>query len=127
MATAASLHAATLLALGRPEAAGDVVAPAVAAVDVAGSVAFLLRCLGPLAAATGDDHTLARADSLLGGIRAPAGSAWLLGADTYLAVADAWQARGDAQRAAATLAPLRAAATRLNWTALLERADAVLG
>jgi DNA-binding SARP family transcriptional activator/tetratricopeptide (TPR) repeat protein len=115
---AASLYAGTLLAMGQPEAAADVLRPAARVADVPGAEAYLLRCLGPLAEATGDLAVLERADALLRGIRAPEGRAWLLGADAYLAVARAWRQAGDPERADAVLAGFRTAATAAGWTAL---------
>ena len=97
--TASSLYAATLLACGDPAGAADVLRPAALVADVPGAEAYLLRCLGPLAEATGDADVLRRADDLLRGIRAPEGCAWLLGADAYLGVARAWRRAGDADRA----------------------------
>jgi hypothetical protein len=116
--TAASLYAGTLLACGEPAAAAGVLRPAARVADVPGAEAYLLRCLGPLAEATGDVHVLRRADALLRGIRAPEGCAWLVGADAYLGVARAWQQAGDPGRADAIRTGLRAAADAAGWSAL---------
>ena len=51
------------------------------------------------------------------GIETPPGSAFLLGADAYLCVARARAPAGDPSRARAVLAPLLAAARRLEWSA----------
>jgi hypothetical protein len=117
--TAAALYAGTLLAAGDRTAAVTVLRPAVAVADVPGAEAYLLRCLAPLAEATGDPAVLARADALLAGIRVPEGSAWLLGADAYRCVAAAWRRAGDAARAEQVLAGLHAAARDAGWTPLV--------
>ncbi len=116
--TAAALYAGTLLAVGEPGRAADQLRPAAAVADVPGAETYLLRCLGPLAEATGDPAVLARADELLRAIRVPEGCAWLLGADAYLGVARAWRRAGHPERAAEILAGFRAAATGTGWTAL---------
>ena len=77
--------------------------------------AHLLRCLAPLAEATGDATVLAEADALLRGSTRPPGAAWLTGMDAYTAVARAWTARGEPGRAREVLRPLLAAATRTGW------------
>jgi DNA-binding SARP family transcriptional activator/tetratricopeptide (TPR) repeat protein len=120
---AAALHAGTLLRVGNPAAAADVLAPAARAADVPGAEAYLLRCLAPLAEATGDPAVLERADALLRGVRVPQGCAWLLGADVYGALARAWQDAGRPERAEAITTALRGAAVAAGWPAL---ADAVL-
>jgi DNA-binding SARP family transcriptional activator/tetratricopeptide (TPR) repeat protein len=81
----------------------------------AGGEAYLVRCLAPLAAATGSRELLERADALVAGIVAPAGSAWLFGADAYLAVARGWLDRGEPTHARTVLAPLLVAAERVGW------------
>jgi DNA-binding SARP family transcriptional activator len=116
--TAASLYAGTLLARGERAEAADLLRPVVQAADVAGAEGYLLRCLGPLAEATGELAVLHRADDLLRRIRVPEGCAWLLGADAYLSVARAWRRAGDDGRADAVLADFRAAALAAGWPAL---------
>ena len=116
--TAAALYAGTLLACGEATAAADVLRPAARVADVPGAEAYLLRCLGPLAEATGDLEVLRRADRLLRSIRAPEGRAWLVGADAYLGVARAWRRAGDPDRADAVLTGFRAAADAAGWSAL---------
>ena len=76
----------------------------------------------------------ARPTRLLRGITGPVGSAWLLGADCYLAVARAWLDRDEPARARAVLTPLLSAAERLTWVPALAggclvdgRAAAALG
>src|SRR5262249_6876743 len=53
--------------------------------------------------------------------------AWVLGEEAYLAVATAWLARGEPERARATLSPLLAVARRAPWTAALAAAPVVDG
>jgi hypothetical protein len=93
----------TLLAAGDRAGAVPALEAGVAVAADIGADGYLLRGLGPLAEATGDRDLLLRADALLAGITAPAGGAWLLGADVYLAVARAWIAAGDPDRAQAVL------------------------
>jgi DNA-binding SARP family transcriptional activator len=119
---AASLYAGTLLATGEAGAAADVLRPAALVADVPGAQAYLLRCLGPLAEATGDPAVLDRADDLLRGIRVPEGRAWLLGADAYLGVARAWRRAGEPERADAVLTGFRSAALASGWRTLAEGA-----
>jgi DNA-binding SARP family transcriptional activator len=88
-----------------------------------GAEARLLRCLAPLAEATGSRQILTEASTLLDGISAPAGSAFLTADGCYLAVARAWLARGEPERARAVLAPLLAAAARVPWVAPLAGAS----
>jgi hypothetical protein len=132
--TGASLLAGTLLELGRTAEAVRLLTAARDRAQVEGAEAYLLRCLAPLAEATGSAAVLAEADALLAGIDAPAGSAWLLGTDSYLAIARCWLHHGDPARARAVLAPLLAAADRQAWVpaqaagALIDgRAAAALG
>jgi tetratricopeptide (TPR) repeat protein len=77
----------TLLEMGAADEAIEVLerTRAVAAAQ-AGAEASLLRCLAPLAEATGSAGLLAEAAALLDRIRAPAGSAFLAGDGCYLAV-----------------------------------------
>ena len=132
--TGASLLAGTLLELGRTAEAVRLLIAARERAQVDGAEAYLLRCLAPLAEATGSAAVLAEADALLAGIDAPPGSAWLLGTDSYLAIARCWLRHGDPARARAVLAPLLAAADRQAWVpaqaagALVDgRAAAALG
>jgi hypothetical protein len=116
--TAASLHAGTLLAAGDPRAAAEVLRPAARVAAVPGAEAYLLRCLAPLAEATGDPAVLAEADALFGRLRCPEGTAWLLGADAYLSLARAWDAAGGAERAGQIRGALRTAASAAGWPVL---------
>jgi hypothetical protein len=118
--TAASLYAGTLLAGGETAAAVEILRPAARTADVPGAEAYLLRCLGPLAEATGDVTVLRRADALLRRVRVPEGCAWLLGADAYLGIARAWRRAGDPDRARRILTDFRAAARVAGWPVLAE-------
>jgi DNA-binding SARP family transcriptional activator len=89
--------------------------------------AHRLRCLAPLAAATGSAAVLAEADRLLRQASIPPGGAWLLGEEVYLFLARAWLAQGDPERARAILAPLLAVAERVPWTPTLAATLAVDG
>jgi DNA-binding SARP family transcriptional activator/tetratricopeptide (TPR) repeat protein len=80
-----------------------------------GGEAYLVRCLGPLAMATGSRALLAEADALVAAIEAPPGSAWLFGADAYLSVGRGWLRHGEPARARTVIAPLLAAANRVPW------------
>jgi DNA-binding SARP family transcriptional activator/energy-coupling factor transporter ATP-binding protein EcfA2 len=118
VATAAAMHATTLVALDRPADAARIVESALPLVEAPGAESYRLRCLAALAAATDSTEMRDRADALLHAIRAPDGCAWLLGADAYLSIAARWAADGDPGRAAEVLTPLRAAAARVPWPAL---------
>ncbi|GAA2561852.1 ATP-binding protein [Pseudonocardia hydrocarbonoxydans] len=113
--TAHALLASTLLELGEVAEATVLLREAETAARRGGTEAYLLRSLAPLAQATGSPEVLEAADALLGRIRAPAGSAWLAGGDTYLTVARAWRQRGEPRRARVVLAPLLTAARRTGW------------
>ncbi|HEY8728572.1 MAG TPA: AAA family ATPase, partial [Acidothermaceae bacterium] len=110
-----TMLATTLLELGERAEAVTLLEQARQAADRDGAQAYLLLCLASLAEATGSRETLDEADLLLHQIAAPAGSAWLWGADAYLAVARAWLAIDEPARARRALAPLIAAATRIPW------------
>jgi tetratricopeptide (TPR) repeat protein len=92
-----------------------------------GAEASMLRCLAPLAEATGSPGVLTAAAALLAGINVPAGSAYLSGAGCYLAIARAWLAQSQPQWARQTLAPLLAAAERVPWVGPLAAASLVDG
>ena len=75
-----------------------------------------MRCLAPLAEATGSAELLRDADAALREIQGPP---WLYASDVYFSVARAWRSRGDAQRAAEIEAPVLAAGRRNGWLAPL--------
>ncbi|WP_162605876.1 ATP-binding protein [Jiangella aurantiaca] len=119
-ASSLAAYATTLLELGE---SGQAVALLERGLAVAGrhrTEAYRLPCLAALAGATDSRELLDEADAMVRAIGAPPGSAWLYGADTYVAVARAWLRRGDPRAAAQVLAPLLAASERTGWTAPLE-------
>ncbi|MEN3356599.1 MAG: hypothetical protein V7637_581 [Mycobacteriales bacterium] len=126
-ATAAGFLGATLLAAGEPHEAGRVLAAGLAVAERNGAEAYRLRCLGPLAEATGLRSDVDRAGAMLDRIVAPDGAAWLMGSDAYLAVARAWLALSEPDRALAALAPLLAAAERAGWVGPLAEGLLVAG
>ncbi len=118
----AAAHAflgSTLLEAGEPTAAVLELTASVRHAERSRAEAHLLRGLAPLAEATGDPALLGRAERMLAGVTAPAGGAWLLGADSYLAVARGWLSAGEPERAAVALAPFLDAAARAGWQPLL--------
>jgi DNA-binding SARP family transcriptional activator/tetratricopeptide (TPR) repeat protein len=117
----------TLIEAGEPEEAVQLLTKARARIGRTGAEAHRLRCLAALAEAGGSREVLDEAAALLAGIDAPAESAWLPGADTYLAVGRAWLAHGEPARARAVVRPLRAAAARHGWRTVLAQADLVDG
>jgi DNA-binding SARP family transcriptional activator/tetratricopeptide (TPR) repeat protein len=117
-ATAAGLYSGSLLEAGRLEEAADVAERGLAAAGPDSAEAYRLRCLAPAAAATHNDAILEAADRLVAGITAPPGAAWIVGSDVYLCLASAWSARGNDDRAAEVLAPLRAATSTHRWSAI---------
>jgi tetratricopeptide (TPR) repeat protein len=126
-ASSAALLGTTLLEVGADAEAIAVLERGRRLAAQDGSESYLLRCLGPLAEATGSADVLAQADAMLSAIAAPAGSAWMTGDGAYLAVARAWLARGEAEHARAVLAPLLAAAQRIPWVAPLAAASLIDG
>ena len=120
-----SLLAGTLLEFGDAAGARELLETAQRDAGPDGAESYRLRCLAPLAEVTGDPAVLAEADALLAGISAPPGGAWILGADAYLSVARAWLGRCEPARARAVLAPLLAAAQRLDWVPVLVTAGLV--
>jgi DNA-binding SARP family transcriptional activator/tetratricopeptide (TPR) repeat protein len=118
-----TMLATTLLELGERAEAIPLLEQARQAADRDGAQAYLLLCVSTLAEATGSRQTLDEADLLLHRIAAPAGSAWLWGANAYLAVARGWLASDEPARARDALAPLLAAATRIPW--VRHRDDAI--
>ncbi len=126
-ATAAGLLAHTLVDLGDRAEATKLLADVREPVSRAGTEAYLLRCLAPLAECGGDPDVLTGAESLLAAVDAPRGHAWLGAGDTYLSIARARIARGDPAQARAVLAPLLAAAGRHGWLPWLAAGELVEG
>ena len=118
-ATAAGTYASTLLDVGRRDEAAELCVAGLGVLGDEAGAAYRLRCLAPLAAATGEGLT--EADALLAGVQAPPAGAWVTGADAYLGVAAAWRAAGEPERARAALAPLLAATGPQRWAAVRAR------
>jgi DNA-binding SARP family transcriptional activator/tetratricopeptide (TPR) repeat protein len=121
-ATAVGVHASTLLELGRPEEAATLCLTGLDALTPEAGAAYRLRCLAPLAAATGEG--LAETDRLLAEVSSPPGHGWVLGADVYEAVAAAWRDAGEPARAAAAVSPLLAVTGTGTWDAVHSRLGA---
>jgi tetratricopeptide (TPR) repeat protein len=126
-AAASAMLGGTLLVTGDHAAAIELFERGLAAAEAAEIEAYALRCAAPLAAATGSRAMLARADGLLDKAALPAGGAWVLGDECYLAVARAWLAHGEPDRAHAVLAPLLAVAQQVPWIPALAAGLAVDG
>jgi tetratricopeptide (TPR) repeat protein len=125
-ATAAGLYAATLLAAGKRDEAAEMAEAGYASVGETAAEGYRLRCLAPLAAASGSRDDVHRADDILSAVTAPPGQAWVLGADAYLCTAQAWAAAGEPTRAATACAPLLRATGPGHWAVLRTAADAVV-
>ena len=117
----------TLLATGSRAEAVELFERGHAIAEPGGAEAYLLGCLGPLAEATRSPAILAEADRLLATARLPAGDTWMLGYEACLAVARAWLAARQPERARSVLAPLLAAAERESWVTALAAALVVDG
>jgi DNA-binding SARP family transcriptional activator len=115
-ATAVGVHATTLLDLGRGDEAAALCRTALATLSPEAAPAYRLRCLAPLAAATGDG--LEETVRLLAGVATAPGHGWLLGADVYECVAAAWSSLGEHERARAAVAPLLDAVGGGRWDAV---------
>jgi DNA-binding SARP family transcriptional activator/tetratricopeptide (TPR) repeat protein len=126
-AAAGAALGTTLLEAGAVDDAVTVLDRARVAASQDGAEAIRLRCLAPLAEATGSTAILGEAAALLDGISAPDGSAFLTADGCYLAVARTRLARGEPELARATLGPLLQAAARVPWVAPLAAASLVDG
>jgi tetratricopeptide (TPR) repeat protein len=120
-----AIHATTLLSIGARAEAIPLLERGLEISETHRTAAYRLRCLAPLAEATGSPALLDEADAALRAISLPAGAAWLYGADVYTSIARAWQSRGDHARAVEVLEPLLAASRRTGWFAPLAAARAV--
>jgi DNA-binding SARP family transcriptional activator/tetratricopeptide (TPR) repeat protein len=125
--TAHALLGSTLLEIGDTGEAAHVLTIARDRLGPSGAEAHVLRCLAPLAEATGSADVLTEADALLTGITTPAGTAWVIGSDAYLSVARAWLAHGEPARARTVLRPLLTAARRSGWLPMDAQASLVDG
>ncbi len=125
--TAAGFLARTLLERGDRAGAAAVLDEVPAGTAVGMAEAHRLRRLAPAAEVSGAADALAAAHELLTGIDTPPGQAWILGADSYLAVAEAWISAGEPATARAVLEPLLAAADDLGWIPVQAAAGLVDG
>jgi hypothetical protein len=126
-AAAAGQLGATLLETGERGQAVEVLTRGRSLAEEQGSESYLLRCLAPLAEATGSAQLIDQATAMLTRISAPPGSAWMGGAGAYLAVARAWLDRGEPARARAVLAPMLSVAGRVPWVGPLAEGSLVDG
>ena len=118
-ASAVGVQATTLLELGRRDEAASLSATGLAALGAEAGAAYRLRCLAPLAAATGD--RIEEVDALLAAVTTPADAGWVIGADAYEAVAAAWTRAGEIERARAVVAPLLRVTGAGRWDAVHTR------
>lgn len=125
--TVHAMLASTLLELGDTDEATRLLVAARDRLGDGGAEGYLLRCLAPLAEATGSPDVLAQADAMLTGISTSPGSAWFQGSDVYLAVSRAWLAHGEPARARAVLRPLLTASHRNGWLPMTAQACLVDG
>ena len=123
LSTATAVHGTTLIQLGRRGDAANLLEAVRGELPADGAQGYRVRCVAPLAEATGSAEFLDEADALLRSMRTPPGYAWLAGADAYLSVARAWRNRNEPERARAVVTPFRAAARRAGWVELVRLAD----
>jgi DNA-binding SARP family transcriptional activator/tetratricopeptide (TPR) repeat protein len=116
---ACALLACTFLEVGDLAAAVPLLREGLDGASREGAEAYRLRCVAPLAEATGDPDVLREAESLLAAVEAPPEAAFVLGADIYMCLARAHLRQGDPERGRVVLAPLLAAAQRLDWIPVL--------
>jgi tetratricopeptide (TPR) repeat protein len=114
-----AIYATTLFAAGSRDQAIPLLERGLEISETHRTAAYRLRCLAPLAEATGSPSLLAEADDALRAMTLPPGAAWLYGADVYFSLVRAWRAAGDDGRAAEILESVRAAARRTGWVPLL--------
>ena len=115
------MWATTLIGAGDVAAAVPVLERGMAVAETHHTAAYRLRCLAPLAEATGSAEVLREADAVLREIQGPP---WLYGSDVYLSLARAWRAHGDQHRADEILAPVLAAGRPHGWVAPLQSSSA---
>jgi len=115
-----SMYATTLLAVGLRAEAIEMLERSLAESATHDTSAYRLRCLAPLAEATGSVARLEEAEAALRAID----RAWLYGADAYVSVARGWHAHGKPERAREILEPLLEASRRTGWLAPLAKARA---
>ncbi|GIH73901.1 ATP-binding protein [Planobispora longispora] len=116
-AAALGMHATTLIEIGETREAAAILERGLEDHTLPDAQAYRLRCLAPLAEATGSRALLDEADAMLGAVQAPPGTAWLQGTDAYVSVARARLARGEPREALRVLKPLLTAASQAGWLA----------
>ncbi|GII00084.1 ATP-binding protein [Planobispora takensis] len=116
-AAALGMHATTLIEIGETREAAALLERGLEDCTPPDTQAYRLRCLAPMAEATGSRVLLEEADAMLRAIQAPSGAAWLQGTDVYVSVARAWLARGAPREALRVLEPVLAAAPAAGWLA----------
>jgi DNA-binding SARP family transcriptional activator len=121
IAVASAALGSTLLAAGAADESTAFFEHGLSAAETDGTESYVLRCLAPLAYVTRSPDLLERADGLLAQAASKTG-AWIPGYETHLAVASAWRAHGEPERARQVLAPLLAVAERTPWTPVLAEA-----
>jgi DNA-binding SARP family transcriptional activator len=114
-AAAGGFLAVTLIEQGRRDEAAELLATALGYATRDRGEAYLLRCLGAQALATGSHEIAEEGDRLLETVRMPAGAAWIPGVDAYLCLGRAFVEQGEPERAAAIVKPLAEAADRTGW------------
>jgi len=125
---AASVLGTTLLQIGQRAEAVAQFEHGCRLADQEGAQAYLLRCLAPLAAASGSSALLAEADAMLGAsVNDAPRLAWLTVDSTYINVAPRLAGAARAGAGAAILAPMLAAARRVPWVAPLAEGSLVDG
>jgi DNA-binding SARP family transcriptional activator/tetratricopeptide (TPR) repeat protein len=127
IAVAVAELATTLLEAGERAEATTLLERALTAGPEQETEAGRLRCLAPLAEATGSAALLTEATALLASISAPPGQAWITADGCYLAIARSWLGRSEPERARSALAPLLAATAQVPWVAPLAAASLVDG
>ncbi|MFB9880294.1 AAA family ATPase [Planobispora siamensis] len=116
-AAALGMHATTLIEIGETREAAAILERGLEDCAPPDTQAYRLRCLAPMAEATGSRALLEEAHAMLRAIQAPPGAAWLQGTDAYVSVARAWLARGAPREALRVLDPVLAAAPAAGWLA----------
>jgi tetratricopeptide (TPR) repeat protein len=114
-AAVGGLLAVTLIEQGRRDEAAALLATARGYATRDRGEAYLLRCLGPQALATGSPEIAEEGDRLLETVRVPVGAAWIIGVDAYLCLGRAFVEQGKPEHAAAIVKPLAEAADRTGW------------
>jgi tetratricopeptide (TPR) repeat protein len=124
-AMAAALLGTTLLELGSAAEAVPVLERGRRLAEQVGSEAYLLRCLAPLAQATGDRAVLEDANRMFDSVGTPPGTVWMAADFAYLSLARAWLSAGDPERSRAVLAPMLVVAQRIPWVSPLAEGSLV--